>query len=137
MTEPWDELADVDFAAIRERVSWAGRDIEQMKLLVAAYENSRPFHVFLTKSEDGRTITETVTLTADPPLQVGFALGDISHHLRAALDNLVGAVAVGGPTRQTAFPIADTPARFAEKASSSLRSVPAWAVDAIQSVQPI
>src|SRR5919197_3761265 len=92
-------VEDVDFGPVRERVSWAGRPIERMRKLVDAYVRELPFHVMLFKSPDGTMIAERAELTFDPPTQLSLALGDVIHHLRAALDQLVGALRVGGPSR--------------------------------------
>lgn len=127
---------DIDLTPVRERVAWAGRHVERMRKLVDAYVSERPFSVYLSMASDGTTVIEEARLTADPPTQLSLVLGDVTHHLRATLDNLVGAVAVGGPTRASAFPIARDRGKFDQMARAMLRDVPAWGVDVIRELQP-
>lgn len=63
--------------------------------------------------------------------------GDVTHHLRAALDNLVGALAVVGPTRYSTFPIATDDVKFRQLAATMLRDVPEWGIELIRELQPI
>ena len=130
-----NDFEAVDLGPVRERVEWAGRHVERLRKLVDDYVSSRPFAVYLYLSADRRTVIETATLTDDPPLPISLVLGDIAHHLRAALDNLVGVLRLGGPTRSTAFPITPTPGEFERLAKQMLVGVPDWGLQAIRELQ--
>ena len=136
MTGADSDFEAVDLSPIGERVEWAGRHIERLRKLVDAYVSSRPFAVYLYHDPVAATVLETVTLTADPPLPISLVLGDVAHHLRAALDNLVGILRLGGPTRATAFPIAATKDEFERLARQMMAGVPAWGVQAVRELQP-
>lgn len=131
-----DNYEAFDLEPIRARLDWAARHTQRLRKLVDAYVGARPFKVYLYLSDDAETVTETVTLTSDPPLPISLVLGDIAHHLRAALDNLVGVLRLGGPTRSTAFPIAEAPADFDRLAKQYMAEVPEWARRTVRELQP-
>lgn len=128
--------AEIELSPIRERVEWAGRHVERMRKLLAAYVASRPVYVGLSKSPDGAQVIETAELTSLPPMQLSLVLGDIAHHLRASLDNLAGSFRTGGPTRTSGFPISLDPDKFEREAAQKLAGVPTWAIASIRGLQP-
>jgi hypothetical protein len=125
----------IDFAPLHARISWASGNIDRLRRVVSAYVALPPYRETTRRGPGSQTVVRA-ELIRDPPIEISLALSDALHQLRATLDNLVGALREGGPSRRSAFPITADPDRFAELANSSLAGVPQWAVDEIRRHQP-
>jgi hypothetical protein len=127
----------VDLEPIHARLRWADDAVAHLQSSVERYSALPPFQTTKAHWPDGQTV-ERAELIQDPPIEISLLLSDISHHLRATLDNLVGAVREGGSSQQSAFPITSDPAKFEQLATADryLEGVPAWAVEAVRLFQP-
>jgi hypothetical protein len=124
-----------DLSVVRQRLIQAGHHARSLDELVAAFAAGPPYTRESSLTERG-TVLERVELVRQPPPVVALTLSDAVHQLRAALDNMVGALRPGGPTDKSQFVIAPTAERFEERARVELEGLSPDHVEAIRRIQP-
>ena len=122
---------------LHARLAWAQQHLARLREAVNLYEEIPPYAVTDETTEDGQTRVVRAEIVTPPPIEISLALGDVAHQLRAALDNAVGAMRDGGPTRRSAFVITSDPANFeAALGDGRLTGLPSAVLDVIRMVQP-
>lgn len=109
-----------------ERKRFLSRFDEEGRPILGHFERDTSEYVFRLESE-----------LPDP--RIGLVVGELAHHLRAALDNLVWQLVLlrgGSPTRRTEFPIYERRERYQRQRRRALRGVSADDRALIESVQP-
>jgi hypothetical protein len=121
-----------------ERANRYRREIEQR---LKAFEGIKAYKIRNDLEERGGRVGFRVSASEpeSPPIEVALALGDFVHNLRSALDYLVGAMRIDGPTKDSAFPIflrwVEQPS-FRDRASKQLAGIPDEAKKRIEAMQP-
>jgi hypothetical protein len=86
-----------------------------------------------------RVIVETTRAETEPPVTLALRAGEITHHLRSALDHVVHQLFVAnglGVTKKTGFPIFSSRKGYEKRAPLMIGGVPDSASAKIQAVQP-
>lgn len=131
--------------SVNSRVDWAEQQFHILKQEIFAYFHHRPYRYIERVSDDFRKYSIVITRTeCEPPVERWALLtGDCLHNLRAALDNLIYAIAVAKhrsppPDEDIlAFPIALKPNAFSSfkgKFSAGTLSNALW--ECLRGLQP-
>lgn len=125
-----------DHRQVDARIERADVHIQTLRDEVNAYVDGPPYSI--EKSTDRATMTriERAVMRIDPPLSIAIVFSDAAHQLRSALDNLVGALRVGGPSHMSQFPVKEVERDFPTFDTGVLQGVPEWAWQAVREVQP-
>jgi hypothetical protein len=126
---------------VRAKVKWADHHHRLLADAVTKFRDSKPYLV----NEDRRSWDggDYDVVSAQPfpaPDDIGLILTDYIQNLRSALDYLVGAMRVDGPSRNSSFPLCLSrplgPHGFRERQCIALRGIPNEAVKLIHWMQP-
>lgn len=126
----------IDFRPVHARLDRARDHLATLAEDVDTYVRLPPYRTTRTRPDDRGWITERAELVVEPPLRMSLALSDLTHQLRAALDNVVGCLRPSGPTGESGFPIRADEEAYAALAQKRLLGVPDWARTYIEQVQP-
>jgi hypothetical protein len=118
---------------VDNRLEWIGTRIIELEQRLRAWQ---PTAVIVTRTIDHeRKRVRLAGAVQEPPSWAAPAVGEILYGLRAALDNAVGVLRLGGPGEQSQFPIwrpeHSTATDFAQRAGRYLQGLPDCAVDII------
>lgn len=129
----------LDITSIRRRLSWTERQIRRLEVSYARFlPNLERNHIVVVIESERRQVIR-VKFDWSLPDWWGIAVGEVVHHLRSCLDNLVWQVVAesgGTPSDTHEFPIARDRQWFEKVAPRKLRGVPAEALEIIRRVQP-
>jgi hypothetical protein len=128
---------------VAQRLARAREIGEKIEDGVKSYSESRGIEIEHVIRDDGAT-NLVLRIHRQPPARLALLVGEGVHQLRAALDNLVVALAdqAAGvtlpPEKVTSFqfPIADTPEKYDAQAKRHLKGLPEDIVSRIEEVQP-
>jgi hypothetical protein len=124
----------IDFAPVKDRLEWAERHGRHVAEMADEYVKQRPFVV--SEAHEGGRHTYTAEIATPAPVEIALTLSDTLHQLRATLDNLVGVLRTGGPSRRSEFIIDPDRDRYAKRERDRLEGLPEWALDELRAVQP-
>jgi hypothetical protein len=127
-------MAWLDWSPIDARLAWAEAHRARVRDLAAGWA-AAALRTDTTLDRERGVWVYRAEVVGTPPADIALALGDVLHHARATLDNLVG-VLRGGATEDSAFPITTDAATFDKDPQRKLAGVPAWARAPIRMVQP-
>lgn len=125
------------------RLARAGEISAQIQDAVKRYNESDAIDIEHVIRND-RVTDLVLRIHRHPPARLALLVGEGVHQLRAALDNLIVALADQAAgvmlspeeVRSLQFPIADTPEKFNLQAKRQLTGLPGVAVKRIEEVQP-
>ena len=127
-------VTTIDFSPIDRRLEWADAHAQRVFELSADW-GAKAMRTTTTTDAERGVRQFRAEVIGEPPVTIALALGDVLHHARAALDNLVG-ILRGGATDQSAFRIHTDPALFDRDDQGRLAGVPDWARAVVRQVQP-
>ena len=127
-------VTTIDFSPIDHRLAWADAHAQRVKDLSVEW-GATAMRTTTTTNTDRGIREFRAEVVGEPPVTIALALGDVLHHARAALDNLMGVVR-GGATNKSGFRIDTDPATFDRDDAGKHAGVPDWAMAAIRQVQP-
>jgi hypothetical protein len=127
-------LTTLDLSTIDVRLDWAASHATRVRDLTQEWAGRAIAKSSRIDTARGYRVDRFEVL-GDPPPEVALALGDVLHHARAALDNMVGVLRCGA-TGRSAFRIDTDPALFDRDKEHKLEGVPPWALVAIRRLQP-
>jgi hypothetical protein len=105
--------------------------------MIGAFLNSAPYTTTTRRDENRRRFVFDVHIRDTPPDPLPFIASDFVHNARAALDNIVWALAPGSVRRRNPnFPLFDDPIRFKCDALPMLKGMKPELIDAIEWCQP-
>ncbi len=103
-------MTTLGLSTIDARLDWAASHASRVRDLTQEWAGRAIAKSSRLDTDRGYRV-DRFEVQGDPPPEVALALGDVLHHARAALDNLVG-VLRGGATGRSAFRIDTDPALF-------------------------
>jgi hypothetical protein len=105
--------------------------------MIGAFLNSAPYTTTTRRDENRRRFVFDVHIRDTPPDPLPFIASDFVHNARAALDNIVWALAPGSVRRRNPnVPLFDDPIRFKCEALPMLKGMKPELIDAIEWCQP-
>jgi hypothetical protein len=127
-------MPSFDWSPVRDRLAWAESHAERVRQL------SRDWTASAIRTDTSLDVARGVRVyraevVGEPPPEIALAVGDVVHHARAVLDNLVGIVR-GGSTDRSMFRIDTDPAEFDRDSQQHLNGVPGWARAVFREIQP-
>jgi hypothetical protein len=126
-----------DLGPVRARVERANAHVETLRKVIDEYLAAPPYGRKKRIVPDRlERVVERAELRLPVPIEASIVLSDAIHQARAALDNLVGVLRPGEPTRRSGFAIVAEEGDYEEAAGVLLDGVPTRAQDVIRWMQP-
>lgn len=131
--------SDEKLARIHLKVERAKKHLSELQIARNRFIETAPYRVVSEHdSQTGQTLDKVFDLQV-PPAEIGLIAGDVAHNLRSALDHLAYALVIasgGTPTKQTAFPIYDDPAKYKAHSRRQVEGMAQTAKDVIDGIAP-
>lgn len=119
------------------RIARARLHLDQLVVEVEAFLASRPYIENRERDEKHQRHVWTVHIRDAPPESLAFLASDFVHNARAALDNIVWALAPRQVQRRNpSFPLHEDPLRFQCEALPMLKGMKPGVIQAIEWCQP-
>ncbi|MCC7421032.1 MAG: hypothetical protein IT428_12185 [Planctomycetaceae bacterium] len=124
---------------ILAKIERANKHILEFEECLNAFRNSKPYRLVIEDNPDSRERVYKVKVLKPPPLELSLIAGDAIHNLRSALDHLVWRLIEANgnvPSRQTAFPVSETRAKYEAGSPAKVQGMNPSAVDLINAIKP-
>jgi hypothetical protein len=123
----------------RQKVERAKQHIVDLNGVIRSFLDSTPYKVGPERDPQTREMTYCVTSVAPTPPAIPVLAGEVFQHLRSALDYLACQLVRANrkrPTTQTAYPIADSAAKYKSFSPKKVAGMSAGAVSFIEATKP-
>lgn len=124
---------------IWQRLNRARDRIDDFGRVEAAFLAREPYSTSLKFNSHTREYSLWVHVRERPPVELSLILSECVHHMRAALDNSVTAIALrqGAPTERSAMPVCLMPEDWCNRATQQrVKGLSAPVLAALQELQP-
>jgi hypothetical protein len=124
---------------VKRKVEHARGHIKTLGAKIEAFLASRPYVIATRRDADTRRLTYFAASVQNTPDELCAVAGDAFHNLRSALDYLAWqlvSAAGNTATAQTAFPVCDDSAKYADRSAVMLKGMSADAAKAIGALEP-